>query len=186
MLTAKSQRIPAGALAALRSRTAVLVLLLATFLLLASCASVTVDRAARDAPSGWPVSHPDLRISSTFGPRRDPYTGRTRNHNGVDLVAPRRTRVVATAPGRVSFSGRQRGYGNIVIIDHGAGMQTAYAHLHARRVRTGSRVRRGSLVGLIGATGNATRPHLHYEVRRHGSPIDPMPFLQGTARLAGD
>ena len=84
---------------------------------------------------------------------------------------------MASADWVVSFSGTQRGYGNIVIVDHGGAYQTAYAHLDSRGVRAGQNVRRGQTLGRLGQSGNATAPHVHYEVRRRGAPINPAPYL---------
>jgi murein DD-endopeptidase MepM/ murein hydrolase activator NlpD len=112
-----------------------------------------------------------------FGPRGG------HQHNGIDILAPRRTPVLATADGVVAFSGTQRGYGNIVIVNHSASLETAYAHLDERLVEPGQPVRQGQKVGLLGQTGNATAPHVHYEVRKDGRPADPLPYLP-LSRLA--
>ena len=84
---------------------------------------------------------------------------------------------MATADGVVVCSGRETGYGNIIRIDHGNGTQTCYAHLNKRKVRPGQKVRRGQVIGLVGQTGNATGPHVHYEVRIRGKPVNPRPYL---------
>jgi murein DD-endopeptidase MepM/ murein hydrolase activator NlpD len=86
--------------------------------------------------------------------------------------------VHATADGVVTFSGTQGAYGDIVVVDHGGGYATAYAHLSRRGVRAGAQVRRGDRIGLVGRTGNATAPHLHYEVRRDGEAVNPEPYLR--------
>ncbi|MEM9989648.1 MAG: peptidoglycan DD-metalloendopeptidase family protein [Pseudomonadota bacterium] len=111
------------------------------------------------------------KITSYFGPRDG------RPHRGVDFSADRGTRVWASAPGRVTFVGRQRGYGRIVILDHENGMESYYAHLSAFSVREGQRVAQGHPIGKVGASGNATGPHLHFEIRQDGVAIDPMRFL---------
>jgi murein DD-endopeptidase MepM/ murein hydrolase activator NlpD len=85
--------------------------------------------------------------------------------------------VAATAAGRVVFAGRTGDYGRMVVIDHGNGFETLYAHLARISVRAGERVRRGELVGRVGKSGNATGYHLHYEIRKNGRPIDPKPFM---------
>ena len=100
-----------------------------------------------------------------------------RRHKGIDIAVPHGTRVIATASGTTAFSGWQDAYGNIIIINHGKGYETAYAHLYQRIANTGDHVRRGQIIGLVGATGNATGPHLHYEVRRDGMPVNPEPWL---------
>jgi murein DD-endopeptidase MepM/ murein hydrolase activator NlpD len=99
-------------------------------------------------------------------------------HEGIDLAAPRGTPVVATAAGTVVFAGRSSGrYGKIVVIDHGNGYQTRYAHLQRVLLRKGEKVRRGQPVGRVGRSGNATGCHLHYEVRLSAVALDPAPFL---------
>ena len=98
-------------------------------------------------------------------------------HQGIDIVVPRGTPVRATADGVVKFSGRQRDYGNIIVLDHGGGMETAYAHLDARLVTADEKVRQGQTIGKVGKTGNATGVHLHYEVRVNGCCVDPAAYL---------
>lgn len=115
------------------------------------------------------------RISSRFGMRRHPVHGDQRMHSGVDIAAPGGTPIRASASGRVIFSGVQGGYGNMVIIDHGNGVTTRYAHQNGRSMpRVGTQVTRGQVIGQVGTTGTSTGNHLHYEVRRNGSAIDPM------------
>jgi len=110
--------------------------------------------------------------TSNFGVDR----GRSR-HEGIDLSAPAGTRVVATADGVVSTAERWGDFGRVVVIDHGAGWQTRYAHLKSIKVKKGKRVERGAVVGTVGKSGNATGYHLHYEIRHHGAPVDPRPYL---------
>jgi len=100
-------------------------------------------------------------------------------HRGVDLDVPEGTPVHAMADARVRFAGRQTGFGNVVWLDHGGGVLSVYAHLSRLDVRTGDRVTRGSVVGLSGATGDVSGPHLHFEVWRWGRPVDPVPLLGG-------
>jgi murein DD-endopeptidase MepM/ murein hydrolase activator NlpD len=128
-------------------------------------------------PSLWPLEKRDAPITSPFGMRKHPITGEMKMHKGVDIVAPPGTAVYATADGTVAFSGEQRGYGHIVVVRHSPEYETAYAHLRKRRVGEGERVRRGQVIGDVGRTGTATTDHLQYEVRRHGQPVDPMPYL---------
>ena len=129
--------------------------------------------ASEETPSIWPVEHAALRISSPYGEVRSG----GRRHKGIDMAVPQGTPVVATASGETTFSGQQGAYGNIVIIHHGKGLETAYAHLQRCMKRAGEWVRRGDRIGLVGATGNATGPHLHYEVRQDGVRVDPQPWL---------
>jgi murein DD-endopeptidase MepM/ murein hydrolase activator NlpD len=123
-------------------------------------------------PHGWPVARKLAVITSNFGADR----GRSR-HTGIDLSAPAGTHVVATAEGVVSTAERWGDFGRVVVIDHGDGWQTRYAHLKRIKVKKGSRVLRGEVVGTVGKSGNATGNHLHYEIRHHGVPIDPRPFF---------
>nr|WP_254695961.1 M23 family metallopeptidase [Palleronia sp. THAF1] len=116
------------------------------------------------------------RLSSVFGRRTHPVYGDTRMHTGVDFAAPRGTPISATAPGRISFIGRRGGYGRVVEIAHGSETMTRYAHLSAvpDRLAVGDRVAAGDTIGRVGATGTATGPNLHYEVRVDGRPTDPL------------
>jgi murein DD-endopeptidase MepM/ murein hydrolase activator NlpD len=117
------------------------------------------------------------RVSSTFGPRVHPVTGRQGMHSGLDIAAPTGTPIAAAAGGTVTFAGVRGGYGNIVIIDHGDGRETRYAHADRMLVQAGQRVAAGEQVATVGATGTATGPHLHLEVRVDGNPVDPRPLL---------
>ena len=123
-------------------------------------------------------------VTSTFGPRLDPFLGRPAMHTGVDLRESYGTEVRATARGTVVSAGAAGGYGNMVEVDHGNGLATRYAHLASIRVDVGERVEKGAVVGEVGATGRATGPHLHYETRIDGEAVDPMRFLGAGQRLA--
>ena len=116
----------------------------------------------------WPTPG---EITSIFGPR-----GR-RHHDGIDISAPVGTPIRASAPGIVVFSGVQRGYGNIVIIEHPGGLSTAYAHNHENLVASGTFVSRGERIALLGRTGRASGPNLHFEVRHGKVARDPMRYL---------
>ena len=155
-----------------RSAATLAVLLLALSAL-AGCAGARPEPAAT-VPSGWPLPGDVGVVSSSFGAPR----GRSA-HQGVDFSAPRGTKVVATADGVVSFAGRTGDYGRMVVVDHGNGWETRYAHLHRIKVEKGDRLRRGRELGTVGHSGNAGGDHLHYEVLRHGVPIDPRPTLGG-------
>jgi murein DD-endopeptidase MepM/ murein hydrolase activator NlpD len=115
-----------------------------------------------------------LKINSNFGFRRDPFTRRGRMHTGVDLEGDYGQTVGSPIAGTVSFAGVKRGYGNIVIVDHGGGISTYYAHLSSISVALGDSVDSGQIIGLIGSTGRSTGPHLHYEVRANGHPVNPF------------
>lgn len=125
-------------------------------------------------PNGWPVRGV---LSSSFGMRTSPFTGTPVFHHGMDIVAQAGTVVVATGPGTVVKSQFEALYGNVVVLDHGAGHRTVYAHLSARKVKEGDFVERGEELGRVGSTGRATGPHLHYEVCVDGLRVNPARFL---------
>lgn len=127
-------------------------------------------------PSLWPVNG---RLLSPYGARTDPFSGETSSefHTGVDLSAAMGTPVHATADGIVTHAEWSRGYGKLVVIDHGNGLQTWYAHLSRFDVVAGQEIRRGDILGASGATGHVTAPHLHYEVRVGGNAVNPYPYL---------
>lgn len=126
-------------------------------------------------PRGMPLRA--YAISSSFGMRYHPLLGGQRFHAGLDFPAPAGTPVQATAPGAVSFAGWYGGYGLCVAIDHGNGYMTLFAHLSALSINQGTVVSAGSALGRVGSTGQSTGPHLHYEVRYNGRPVDPRGFL---------
>jgi murein DD-endopeptidase MepM/ murein hydrolase activator NlpD len=123
-------------------------------------------------------------ISSPFGYRPDPFLGRPALHPGVDLVQDYGSDVKCTGAGRVSHAGPMGGYGNMVEIDHGNGLATRYGHLSEVLVEEGQQVKANEIVGRLGSTGRSTGPHLHYEVRVDGEPVDPIRFLKAGALLA--
>jgi len=116
-------------------------------------------------------------FTSGFGYRRDPFTGRIKFHRGIDLSAPVGTPVIAPADGIVRKVGRDRGFGLYMVVDHGYGIQTYYAHLHKVAVRPGRRVKRGQIIAYVGNTGRSTGPHLHYEVRVNGRAVNPFKYI---------
>jgi murein DD-endopeptidase MepM/ murein hydrolase activator NlpD len=125
----------------------------------------------------WPVEAPSTAVKGRFGLRNDPFTGKIQQHNGVDIAAPKGTPVVAAGAGRVTYADENGGFGRIIRIDHGSGIETWYAHLESFAAKPDDRVKRGQRIGSVGATGRATGPHLHYEVHVNGRPVDPEPFL---------
>lgn len=126
------------------------------------------------------------RLSSGFGMRFHPILGYSRMHQGVDFAAPTGTPVLASASGRVTQAGWGGGYGNLIVIDHGRGLKTRYAHLHRMNVRPGQQVGQGQVIGQVGSTGLSTGPHLHYEVWQDGRPVDPRQArFQGGEQLGG-
>jgi murein DD-endopeptidase MepM/ murein hydrolase activator NlpD len=131
-------------------------------------------------PAAWPV---DGVLMSSYGQRTDPFSGEGAYHTGVDISAPSGTPVHATADGIVAFADFSGGYGRLVIIDHGNGYETYYAHLSRFDVVTGQEIRQGETVGAVGETGRVTAPHLHYEVRVGKAPVNPYRFLAPKAPL---
>ncbi len=127
------------------------------------------------SPSGWPAAG---RISSGFGMREHPQFGGRKMHTGIDITMPTGTPLHATADGVVSFAARSGGNGNIVVIEHGHGLTTVYAHASKTTVKAGQAVKRGDMIALSGSTGISTGPHLHYEVWRNGQSVNPAPFLE--------
>jgi murein DD-endopeptidase MepM/ murein hydrolase activator NlpD len=143
------------------------------------------DRLRRLMPI-LPVRSPligEAEVSSPFGYRPDPFLGRPALHPGVDLVQDYGAEIHATAAGRVVHAGPMGGYGEMVEIDHGNGLATRYGHMSEILVEEGQEVKAGAVLGRLGSTGRSTGPHLHYEVRVDGEPVDPERFLQAGAPL---
>ena len=126
----------------------------------------------------WPVSNGSKRITSPFGPRNNPVTGRYQNHNGIDIGGVYySTKVIAAKAGTVIVSQKGSSYGNYVVVSHGTGNTTLYAHLSSRSVSVGDVVAQGDTLGITGSTGNSTGPHLHFEITENGKRIDPLTYL---------
>jgi murein DD-endopeptidase MepM/ murein hydrolase activator NlpD len=136
------------------------------------------NQLAAATPSIWPAHG---WLSSGAGGRSDPFTGEKDFHPGLDISADKGSPVYATADGDVEQAGFSGAYGNLITLKHGFGLETRYGHLSAIKVKPGQSVKRGDLIGLVGATGRATGPHLHYEVRVNGRILNPLNLL-GTAR----
>jgi murein DD-endopeptidase MepM/ murein hydrolase activator NlpD len=137
-----------------------------------ACASGGSRTPSGGIPTGWPVSRSEVVVTAEFGAVR----GSSR-HQGIDLSAPAGTPVRATADGKVVYAGKDGRYGKTVLVDHGGGYRTRYAHLKKIETKAGKRVRRGELIGRVGKSGNATGTHLHYEVLKNGVEVDPRPYL---------
>lgn len=135
------------------------------------------DKRTREdsKPSGWPVHG---WISSPFGRRVNPVSGKAGFHAGVDIANDPGTPIHCTADGRVAFASWDGGYGKLVIVDHGNGYQTYYGHLSQIRTAAGLRLKKGDVVGLMGATGETTGPHVHYEIRLYGVPVNPIKYMR--------
>jgi murein DD-endopeptidase MepM/ murein hydrolase activator NlpD len=136
---------------------------------------VTAD--LENAPSLWPVQG---SISSSFGEREDPFNGEGAFHKGVDISATYGTPIRAAADGVVESAAMENGYGRQVLIDHGHGLKTLYAHMSGFTVTQGQSVIRGQVIGYVGSSGRSTGAHLHYEVQIHGTPVNPHKYLRTT------
>jgi murein DD-endopeptidase MepM/ murein hydrolase activator NlpD len=132
----------------------------------------TLDSIPHDLPADR------YSISSYFGVRRDPFTGRAAMHPGLDIRGAYGAPIYAAGPGTVIYARRMSGYGNLVEIDHGNGLVTRYGHMSAIRAKLGQHVAAGQIIGAIGSTGRSTGPHLHFEVRINGRAVNPRPFLE--------
>ena len=139
-------------------------------------------------PSRRPIQQ--MSLSSSYGMRVHPITGKLARHNGVDIPAPYGTPIYATADGIVGRAQRLGGYGNYVEIEHGNAIETRYGHMSSFVVQPGQQVKKGDVIGYVGSTGRSTGNHLHYEVRIDGEPVNPMPFVRSDsmtiAALTGD
>jgi murein DD-endopeptidase MepM/ murein hydrolase activator NlpD len=132
---------------------------------------------ARATPSLWPML--GVWYTSGFGARKDPFTGEQEFHTGIDLAADKGTPVHATADGTIESAGYNGNYGNSILIEHGFGISTRFGHLSRFAVVTGQSVKRGEVIGYVGASGRATSPHLHYEILFNGTPTNPLRLLVG-------
>jgi murein DD-endopeptidase MepM/ murein hydrolase activator NlpD len=132
-----------------------------------------------NAPSLWPIVG---RVTSSFGERSDPFSGDSEGefHRGIDIAAPSGTAIHATGDGVVVSSGWATGYGREVVLDHGHGVSTLYAHMASMTVIPGETVSRGQVIGYVGVSGRTTGAHLHYEVRIHGTAVNPHRYMRET------
>jgi murein DD-endopeptidase MepM/ murein hydrolase activator NlpD len=140
-----------------------------------------LERGLEGIPQVMPVNR--LTISSGFGVRRDPFTGGTAMHNGLDFRGPTGAPIHAAADGKITFVGRRSGYGNVVEISHGNGLTTRYAHMSKFRAKRGQKVEAGDIIGALGSTGRSTGPHLHFEVRINNRAVNPRPFLEAAPHV---
>lgn len=134
----------------------------------------------RITPSIWPTK--SRKVTSSFGYRKDPFTGRPSHHTGIDIGGKYGDPVYATADGVVSFVGYDSSHGNNIIIDHSGGIKTRYMHLSKNLVKKGVKVTKGDLIGQIGSTGRSTGAHLHYEVIKNGKQVDPRPYMSSSGK----
>lgn len=128
-------------------------------------------------PSLWPVMG---QITGSFGERLDPFSGEGSFHAGVDISSIYGDEVRAAAEGLVVAVEQRAGYGRMVMVDHGFGLSTVYGHLSGFNTRVGARIKRGEVIGYVGTSGRATGPHVHYEVREHGAPVNPWRYLRSS------
>jgi murein DD-endopeptidase MepM/ murein hydrolase activator NlpD len=137
-------------------------------------------RIQRDIYIATPMGSPVIgRISSHYGQREHPRSGEENFHSGIDISSSPGNPVKATADGIVSFSGWSGGSGNLVVLEHGHGFSTFYAHNRSIPVKVAKKVKRGDIIGYVGSTGNSTGPHVHYEIWKDGKPINPVNYLKG-------
>ena len=140
-----------------------------------------LERSLDAVPQVLPARAP--MVTSSFGYRRDPFTGRGAMHSGLDFKGPLGSPIYAAAKGVVTFVGRKAGYGNVVEVSHGNGLMTRYAHMSRFATTVGTRVAAGDIIGAIGSTGRSTGPHLHFEVRINDRAVDPRPFLKAAPNV---
>lgn len=124
------------------------------------------------------------RVSSSFGIRAHPVKRVTRHHAGIDLAAPYGSQIRAVRDGVVIFADPYSGYGNLVVVKHSNGMTTHYGHCRTMLVRPGQAVKAGQIISTVGSTGLSTGPHLHFEIRLNGSPVDPQQYIPGLGEEA--
>jgi murein DD-endopeptidase MepM/ murein hydrolase activator NlpD len=144
-------------------------------------------KTARGAADLAPVHEPlavATRTSSTFGNRKDPFTGRLAFHSGIDYAAPRGTTVLSAGAGTVTFVGQISGYGNVVEVTHASGLVTRYGHLSGFIAKEGQNVSTGTPIARVGSTGRSTGPHLHFEIRRGETAVNPARYLEAGRVLA--
>lgn len=139
-----------------------------------------LDRGLAGIPQYRPAAQ---SMTSSFGVRRDPFTGGTAMHSGIDFRGPTGAPIYSAAKGRVSYVGQKAGYGNVVEITHGNGMITRYAHMSRFASKVGQEVAAGDVIGAIGSTGRSTGPHLHFEVRVNDRAVNPRPFLEAAPHV---
>lgn len=153
----------------------------------AAIGALTRFQNAKDAVKAAPIHRPlanKFKYSSRFGNRKDPFTGKSAFHSGLDFAAPKGTNVKSIGSGRVTFAGVKGGYGNTIEITHLNGLISRYAHLSALRVKQGQTVNLNHTIGLVGSTGRSTGAHLHLEIRKNNEAINPDRFITAGAKLS--
>jgi len=165
--------VPAGDIAGLEAGVARLDETLAWL----SESAIDRELEAMAFPNRMPVAGSRVPVSSQFGTRHDPFTGRLARHTGLDIPARSGTPILASGGGRVVFAGRKGAYGQAVVVDHGDGLATLYGHASRLLVKAGDVVLPQQRIALVGSTGRSTGPHLHFEVIRNGSRVEPRQYL---------
>jgi len=148
--------------------------------------AITRLQKVKDALSALPLRSPlagKAKMTSRYGRRLDPFLRRPAMHTGVDYKAGYGRPIRATGPGKVAFAGRKGGYGRVVIIDHGNGLSSRYAHMSRYKVKKGQKVKAGQTIGLVGSSGRSTGPHLHYELRVNKTHVNPLAYLSAGREL---
>ncbi|GMV94801.1 MAG: hypothetical protein AMXMBFR82_45790 [Candidatus Hydrogenedentota bacterium] len=140
--------------------------------------SMTERESVSDSPWSRVLGGP-ARLTSKYGMRKDPFTGRPQFHDGIDIAAKSGTKVFPSMPGKVTFSGWKPGYGKVVVVEHANGLETIYGHASKLLVKAGDTVTADSAIAQVGSTGRSTGPHLHFEVRKNDVSVDPLPLLTG-------
>lgn len=128
----------------------------------------------KSTPTIWPTRG---WVTSYFGIRKSEFSGEKKMHEGIDIGAPIGSKIISTADGMITFAGAKPGFGYYVQIDHGYGLETIFAHASSLVVKKGDKIKRGEILARIGSTGLSTGPHVHYEVRVNGTPVDPMHYI---------
>jgi murein DD-endopeptidase MepM/ murein hydrolase activator NlpD len=123
-------------------------------------------------------------LTSSFGERMDPFSGEGAFHKGVDISTDYGAPILAPADGIVESAQEENGYGRAVVLDHGHGITTVFGHMSSFAVTSGQRVRRGEVIGYVGLSGRSTGPHVHYEVRINGTPVNPYNYMRSTWRVS--
>lgn len=153
-------------------------------MLLLSLTALFLTTPASATPAGTVYPLMGTRISSDFGSRFHPVLKRTKHHGGIDLAAPKDSPIRAIREGTVVFADPHGGYGNLIVVVHPDGLTSHYGHCSSIQVRTGQRIRAGQVIGEVGSTGRVTGPHLHFEIRKNGVPLDPENFIPDLASEA--
>jgi murein DD-endopeptidase MepM/ murein hydrolase activator NlpD len=144
-------------------------------------AVVAYQKILQITPTIWPTD--SRKVTSLFGIRKDPFTGRATYHSGFDIGGNTGDPIYAAADGIVTISERDRVHGINVMIDHGRGVSTRYLHLHKNIAEVGDKVQKGEIIGELGSTGRSTGPHLHYEVSINGKNVDPVPYIKADRKV---